>query len=152
KTAEAAQLAGAALAQYGGSDAAPSLVKLKLQADALVAAQLTENAARQKRFREEAEAALKDRNLRAAAPALEQALQSGDDPALRKQYDDAQTALKRYDECRGKAGELRRDPATLEDALAQLNDAAKAWDTLQVRQEIDECTVALQNRRERAGV
>jgi tetratricopeptide (TPR) repeat protein len=152
KTAEAGQLANAALAQYGGTDAAPGLVKLKLQTDALISAQLAKNPAKHKRFREEGEAALKEKNLRAAALALEQALQSGDDPALRKQYEDIQASLKRYDECRGKAVELRRDPATLEDALAQLKEAARAWDTLQVRQEIDEYTVCLQNRRERAGV
>src|SRR5439155_1113650 len=37
-------------------------------------------------------------------------------------------------------------------ALAALRDAAAAWDTLQVRQEIDDCLLALQSRRERLGV
>ena len=40
----------AALAQYGGTDSAPGLVKLKLQADALVSATVTEKPAKQHRF------------------------------------------------------------------------------------------------------
>ena len=36
--------------------------------------------------------------------------------------------------------------------LAVLQDAAKAWDTLQVRQDIDECTLLLQKRRDRVSV
>lgn len=152
RSAEAAQLAGAALQQYGATDIAPRLIRLKLQADTLAASGLTDNAARQRRFRDEADAAVKGKNLRAAAVALEQALQYGDAPDLRRQFDAVRLGLARYDECRAKAAELRRDPATLEDALAQLQEAAKAWDTLQVRQEIDEYRVALQNRRDRAGV
>ncbi|HYT87847.1 MAG TPA: hypothetical protein VEL76_03935 [Gemmataceae bacterium] len=152
KAAEAGQLATFALQQYGASDVAPRLVKLKLQADALTAMQLTDNPARQQRFRDDAAAALKEKNLRAAALAFEQALQYGDDANLRKQLDDVKAALQRYDENRARACELRRDPASLEDALALLNDAAKAWDTLQVRQEIDEYAVALQQRRERVSV
>jgi tetratricopeptide (TPR) repeat protein len=152
KPAEAAQLASAALLQYGGTDAAPRLIKLKLQADALTAAQVAEKADRYKRFRAEGEAALKEKNLRAAALAFEQALQGAEDAALRKQYEDLQATLKRYDDCRNRAAELRRDPTTLEDAIAQLKQAALAWDTLQVRQDLDECTLALQNRRDRVGV
>src|SRR5262249_48705137 len=44
------------------------------------------------------------------------------------------------------------DPAGLEDALAALQEAQKAWDTLQVRQDIDDCTLALQKRRDRLSV
>src|SRR5262249_55517617 len=40
----------------------------------------------------------------------------------------------------------------MEDALTALKDAAQAWDTLQVRQDIDECTLLLQKRRERISV
>src|SRR5262249_58911193 len=50
------------------------------------------------------------------------------------------------------AAELRRNPEQLDDALAALREAAAAWDTLQVRQEIDECTLALQRRRDRISV
>src|SRR5207247_9448152 len=57
-----------------------------------------------------------------------------------------------YDESRQKAAELRRDSTNLEDALAALQDAARAWETPQIRQEIDECTLALQKRRDRLGV
>src|SRR5439155_19489244 len=62
------------------------------------------------------------------------------------------TSLDRYDELRKKAAELRRDPNNLEDAVAALQDAAKAWDTRQVRQEIDEYSLALQKRRDRISV
>ncbi len=152
KADEAARLAAAALQQYGGTDSAEHLARLKRQADALAAAQLTDAAARRDRFRQEGEAALREKNLRAAAIAFEQALQHGDDAALRKQLDEARAALARYDAGRQKAAELRRDAARLEEAIAALQDAAGAWDTLQVRPEIDECTLALQKRRDRVGV
>src|SRR5262249_5496866 len=56
------------------------------------------------------------------------------------------------DDNRRRAAELRRDPGTLEDALAALQEAAKAWDTLDVRMEIDQCTLALQKLRDRISV
>ncbi len=152
KTAEAGQLATAALQQYGGTEVAGRLATLKLQADTLLAAQVADSAAKRQRFRDDGDAARKDRNLRAAALAYEQALQLGDDANLKRQLEDVRTSLARYDDNRVQAAELRRDPATLEDALGRLKDAAAAWDTLQVRQEIDEYTVALQQRRERVGV
>lgn len=152
KALEAAQLATLALQQYGGSDAAEDLTKLKLQADALSAAHLTDDAARHKRFRDEGQAALKESNLRAAAMAFEQALQFGEDKQLRQQHQEIQARLAKYDDNRRKAAELRRDASSLEDALALLREAAQAWDTLQVRQEIDEYTLALENRRDRASV
>src|SRR5947209_3489200 len=64
----------------------------------------------------------------------------------------AAATLSRYEENRRRAGELRRDPAQLEDALAAYQEAARAWDTLEVRQDIDACTLALQKRRERISV
>src|SRR5207237_5586011 len=42
--------------------------------------------------------------------------------------------------------------AHLEEALASLQEAARAWDTLQVRQEIEDCTLALEKRRDRLSV
>ncbi len=47
---------------------------------------------------------------------------------------------------------MRRDPSALEEALESLRAAGKAWDTFQVRQEIEDCTVALQRRRDRVGI
>lgn len=153
KAADAAQLAQAALREFGDSDYAPQLVKLKLQADALQAAQKEEDrGARQQRFRSEGDAALKENNLRAAALAFEQALAARDDIALRRRLDDVRGALDRYDGLRRKAAELRGDPNNLEDALAALQEAAQVWDTLQVRQEIDEYSLALQKRRDRVAV
>jgi tetratricopeptide (TPR) repeat protein len=150
---EAAQLIRKALEEYGGTDLAPQLTKLRLQADALVAAGQSEDAAaRYQRFRDEGEAALRDKNLRAAALAFEQALNARDDARLKEQLDQVRGDLARYDDSRRKAQELRRDPAQLEEAIEALKDAAKAWDTLQVRQELDECTLALQKRRDRVGV
>src|SRR5262249_22668323 len=133
KGVEAAQLAQAAMREFGDSDASGRLVKLKLQADALQGVQKGEDGAtRFARFRGEGESALRDKNLRAAALAFEQALAARDDANLRKQYDDSRVALERYDDLRRKAAELRRDPESLEDALAALQEAAKCWDTLQV--------------------
>lgn len=152
KADEAARLASAALRQYGGTDAGERLAKLKRQADALLAAELNDNTARRDRFRGEAETALRERDLRAAVLAFEQALQYGDDAALRRQLEAVRADLTRYDDNRRRAAELRRDAASLEDALAALEEAAKAWETPQVRQEIDECRFALQKRRDRLSV
>jgi tetratricopeptide (TPR) repeat protein len=152
KADEAAKLGTQALQQFGGTDLADDLGKLKREADALAAAPVDDRAARQARFRDEAAAALRDQNLRAAAIACEQALQAGDDPELRRQYDEVRAALARYDDSRARAARLRRDPSALEDALDALKQAQQAWDTPQVRMEIDECNFALQRRRDRLGV
>jgi tetratricopeptide (TPR) repeat protein len=152
KAEAAATLAAGGLQEYGGSDVADQLAKLKRQADALTATQLTDNAARKDHFRQEGDAARKDGNLRAVAIAYEQALAYGDDADLRRQLDDLRGTLTKYDDNRQRAGDLRRDPANLEDAVAALQEAQKAWDTLQVRQEIDDCTLALQKRRDRLSV
>jgi TolB-like protein len=148
---EAAKLAVDALAEYGGSDAAEPLLTLKRQADALVAVRA--NAAEQaKRIRAEADAALAAHNLRTAAVALENILAAGDDAELRKQLDDIHDRLRRYDDDRARAAELRRDPGQLDDALAALTDAQKAWDTPEVRDQIDAYNLALQKRHERLSV
>lgn len=150
--AKATELATTALKEYGGTESAPQLLKLKLQADALAAAPLADNAAKQRHFRDEADAALKDQNKRAAALALEQALAFGDDATLRQTYDQVRADLTKYDDNRARAAELRRDPARLEEALDLLREAEKAWPTLPLRQDIDEYTLALQNRRDRVSV
>jgi tetratricopeptide (TPR) repeat protein len=152
KADEAAKLAAAGLQQYGGGDGAEKLAQLKRQADALAAAQIDDGAARRARFAREGDDAVRDKNLRAAVIAYEQALQAGDDPALRSRLDEVRVTVSRYDEQRQRALDLRRDPANLEQALAALQEAAKAWDTPQVRQDIDECTLALQKRRDRVSV
>ncbi|MCI0431233.1 MAG: hypothetical protein L0210_11935, partial [Rhodospirillales bacterium] len=149
---EASRLAATALQQYGGTDSAAQLTQLKLQADALTAARQGDQTARRSHFQQEADAALRDKNLRAAALAYEQVLLLGDDAALRRQLDELRATLTRYDDGRRRAAELRRDPERMEDALAALRDAAAAWDTLQVRQEIDDCTLALQKQRDRISV
>lgn len=148
----AAHLATRALETYGGTETAFALEKLKRQADALLASTLDDTRTRQIRFRAEAEAAMRDRNLRAAAIAFDQALANGADAELKRQADEVRSSLTRYDENRQRAAELLRDPNTLEDALAALQEAAKAWDTLQVRQEIDQCNLLLQKRRDRVSV
>jgi tetratricopeptide (TPR) repeat protein len=148
---EAAQLAGQALAQYGGSDSADDLLKLKHEADALAGAQ-TGAVDQRRKARAEAEAALEAKNLRGAAVALEQALRQGDDAELKKQSDDVRDRLSRYDDNRRRAEELRHDPSSIEEAVAALQDAQKAWDTFEVQQQIAEYSLALQNRRDRIGV
>jgi hypothetical protein len=149
---EAERLATAGLQQFGPTDAADQLAQLKRQADALTAAQVNDNLARFQRFRQDGEAALAERNLRAAAIAFDQALSCGEDAEVRRKLTDINTALKQYDDNRARAMELRRDPANLEDAIAALQSAGQAWDTLQVRQEIDLYTLALQKRRDRISV
>src|SRR5207248_20509 len=130
-------LVTASLKQYGSENNAEEFVQLKRQADALVSADVSDQGARLQRFRREGEAALAEKNLRAAALAFEQALLAGEDTALRRQYADIQTALARYDDNRRRAAELRRNPADLEDAIAALREAAAAWDTAQIREEIE---------------
>jgi tetratricopeptide (TPR) repeat protein len=149
---QASQLATAGLQQFGGSDEADRLARLKREADAIASTQSTDNSAQLAHYRQEGDAALAEKNLRAAAIAFEQAMQYGADDAVRRQVDDLHTALARYDDGRRRAHELRRDPANLEDAIAALRGAAAAWDTLQVREEIDSYTLALQKRRDRIGV
>jgi tetratricopeptide (TPR) repeat protein len=152
--AEAAKLANDALAQHGAApgQAPEELARLKREADAVVTASAGDPAARRARLRADAEAALKDRNLRGAAVAYEQALALADDADLRKQYDDVRARLVNYDDLRARAARLRKDPGSLEDAVGLLKEAATAWDTPQVRLEIDECNLALQLRRERVSV
>ncbi|MCI0683416.1 MAG: hypothetical protein L0Y71_15030 [Gemmataceae bacterium] len=153
KAAEAVQLAHLALKEFGDGDASDQLVKLRLQADALATASKREDDdTRIQRYRGEGEAALREQNLRAAAIAFEQAVQLRADARLQGQLDDIRDKLQKYDGLRRRAQELRRDPQQLEDALAALNDAARHWDTLQVRQEIDECNLALQKRRDNISV
>jgi len=152
KADEAAKLAGAGLRQYGGGDDAGPLAQLKRQADALAGAQAGDGAARRDRLVRDGDDALGDKNLRAAVIAYEQALQAGDDPTLRTRLDEVRAAVSRYDDQRQRARELRRDPANLEQALAALQEAARVWDTPQVHEDIDECTLALQKRRDRISV
>ena len=149
---QASQLAQLALQQYGGTDAAAELSQLKQQADALIVAPVADNGTKRTLCVKEAEAAVTDNNLRNAFLAYEQALNLGDDPVLRQKHDQVRDALARYDDNRRRAADLRRDPANLEDALGALQEADKMWDTPQVRMEIDECSLALQKRRDRLSV
>src|SRR5438477_131308 len=88
--------------------------------DAIVSnltAPLADNTGRRAFYEKEVDAALKDNNPRGAALAYEQILLLGDDPVVKKKLDDLRDSLTRYDDCRRRAAELRRDPANLEDAL-----------------------------------
>jgi tetratricopeptide (TPR) repeat protein len=153
KITEAAKLAAAALQEFGASDAAPQLVKLKLQADALASAGATDDKAAQiKALRDQGQAALDAGNLRAAALAFDQALALGDDAGLKKTNDDLHVKLAQYDDNRQKAQELRKDSARLEDAINCLKDAQKAWPSLEVSQDIDEYSTLLQNRRDSLSI
>jgi tetratricopeptide (TPR) repeat protein len=151
KPEDAARLAIAGLQQYGGGETGEALAQLKRQADALVAA-ADNGAARRAQLVSDGDNACRDKNFRAAVVAYEQALVLGDDPGLRGRLDEVRATLTRYDEQRQRARDLRRDPANLEQALAALQAAAAAWDTPQVREDIDECTLALQKRRDRISV
>jgi tetratricopeptide (TPR) repeat protein len=153
KPEEAARLAGSALSQYGGGDKAEDLARLKQEAEAIVtAAAPDETAVRRTSLKAEAERAIEDRNYRTAAVSLEQALALGDDPVLSKQLTEVRDKLQTYDENRRLAAELRRDPTRLEEAMTRLRTARKAWDTLQIQQEIEECQLVLERRRDRLSV
>src|SRR5262249_42465880 len=78
--------------------------------------------------------------------------QIADDNDARRKLDEVRDVLTRYDDARARAARLRRDPSQLEDALAALQEARQAWDTPQVRSEIDDYTFALQQRRDRPSV
>jgi tetratricopeptide (TPR) repeat protein len=149
---DAGKLATDALQQFGGTDAADTLTRLKRETAAVSATQIRDDSDRRDRFRREGEAAVRENNLRAAAIAFETSLQYGDQDDVRRQLDDLRGRLNRYDDGRQRALQLRRDPSQIEDAIAALKDAAASWDTLQVRQDIDECNLLLQKRRERISV
>jgi hypothetical protein len=149
---QAAKLAADALKEFGASDAAPALVKLKLQADALALAQTGSDPGARKTFVDQGQAALDAGNSRAAVAAFDQALALGDDAQLKQRADDLRAKLAKYDENRARAAELRRDPATLDDAIALLKDAGQQWDTVENRQDLDDYNLALQNRKDRVAV
>jgi tetratricopeptide (TPR) repeat protein len=150
--AQAATLATDALAQFGDTDLAETITSLKRQADALVGAGL-EGKARGQKFFDEAEAARKANNIRAAVVAYEQAIAAGAEPGeLKETYETLRTRLTRYDDNRTRAAELRKDPMQLEQARTVLKAAAENWDTPQVRQEIAEVENAIDNRRDRVAI
>jgi hypothetical protein len=149
---EAAKLANDAVQQYGETRFAEKLISLKRQADALAAASTNDKKGQFDRLKETYLAAKQDNQLRAAASALEQALQFGEDADLKKELDVLHDRLNRYDALRVQAAELRKDPARLEEAVDNLKQAAKIWDTPELQREIDDCNLALQNRRDRLAV
>ncbi|MFL5341791.1 MAG: hypothetical protein ACJ8F7_16725, partial [Gemmataceae bacterium] len=146
---EAAKLGASALLQFGDTAARERITRLVRQAYSLVT---TQTADRQARFKNEFEAAQKQHNLRAAVLALEETLQNGADPGVNQQLIDIRGTLRKYDELRVAAADLRRDPTRLEQSLATLRAAAKLWDTPGVQQEIAEVLQLLQNRRDRLAV
>src|SRR5207245_6253468 len=112
-----------ALQQVANTVGAEKLKQVARQANALVAAQGGDKQERFAKFEAEYEAAAKDKGLRAAALALEQALQNGDDDSLKQKLDDLRNTLTKFDELRAKAAEQRKAPAQLEDAIATLQEA-----------------------------
>jgi tetratricopeptide (TPR) repeat protein len=153
KAVDAARLSTDALKEFGGGGDSQALIKLQLQADALASVQKDEDgAARYNRYRTAGEAALAEKNLRAAALAFEQAILAREDAALQQKLDAINADLQKYDALRARAAELRKDPQQLEEAITALKGAQEAWDTLPVRQELDEYTLALQKRRDTISV
>lgn len=155
KPEEAARLASQALVLYGSTEMAEELTQLKRQADALVAAQSTEQAsARADRLRLEVQTALKpeQNNLRAAVVALEQLDGLDQSPEIDQQLTTLRDRLTRYDTALQRARQLRAQPETLDDALEQYQVAAQAWDNFQVQREIEECNHALSLRKPRLAI
>ena len=149
---EAARLINTALAQYGGSQDAGKLLKLKQQADALLATSISDQTARRSRFVSEAEAAMRENNLRSALSSYEQALAAGEEPTLKQKAAELRTRLTKYDTCLARATDLRREPLQWDEALTEYQTALAAWETPQVRQHIADMQLALQKRRPRLGV
>ena len=153
KAEDAAKLARDALKEFGDGDTADALVQLILKAEAIKNAEKAEDKdGRFARFKKEGEAAIAERNLRAAAVAFEQALLTQADADLQKTCDDIRVKLDTYDAFRKKAAELRKDPLQIEGGIAALTEAANAWDTPQIRQEIDEAQTAKTTKRDTVGV
>ncbi len=149
----AGPLSNDALKQFGGTDQGPALADVQRQAEAIRLASADVQKVRRDQLLLDAEAARKDNNLRAAVIASEMALADApaDDPQ-RQAFEAVRVRLNRYDEQRELANRLRRDRATLEDALPALLSAQEAWDTPQVRSDIDEVRFALSRCRDRLGV
>jgi hypothetical protein len=149
---EATQLVNQALAQYEDPTTTQQLSDLKRQADALRSIQLQKQQS-QVQFRQEAEQAAKSGNLRAALLSYEQAITTGvEDAGFRQSYDTLRTKLSTYDTSRTRAAELRKDPRQLEQAVQLFRTAREAWDTPEVRQDIQSCELALSHRRDRLAV
>ncbi len=148
----AGQLATQALAQYGDDPWAGKIAALKRQADTLLAVKSAEAGPQIARYRQEAESALKENNLRAAQLAFEQLLALQPDGATQKQADEVAVRLAKYDAARERAQELRKDPNTMEEAVAAYQEAAQAWNTLQIGEELADAQLALQKRRDRLAV
>jgi len=149
KAEEAVQLATAGLQQFGDGPAAIPLTEAQRQADAMVA--LSGNV-QLVRLRADGDAAVRDHNPRAASVTWGEAVRLTPDVAVQQRLDDVNATLGRYDECLRRAAALRRDPARLEDAIAALQGAQKAWDTPEVHDQIADYLLALQKRRERLAV
>lgn len=146
--ASASLLAGQALGRFGGTSQIDRLLRLKRQADALLA---QGDGDRRARLRVEAEKARGDNNLRTALLAFEQLAALGDAEA-KQSAAQVRAVLARHEAARQRAAELRRDPQQLEEALSALKDAAGAWDTPETQQEIADLQLARAARRDRLAV
>lgn len=150
---EALRLTNEALKEFGDGDDADKLVLLRIQAEAIRNAEKKEGAEpRFARFKKEGDVAIAEKNLRAAVLAYEQAIEAKADADLVKTLDEIRGRLEDYDAFRKKGADLRRDPGQIEEALAAFKAAAAAWDTLQVRADIDDCQLALAKRRDTVAV
>lgn len=145
KPEEAAKLAGEALRQFENTEVFDKLAALKRQADALLPVQADDRKARFEHFKKEFDEAMKAGNKRGAVVALEQALQNGEDDALKSKLDQLIGDLKRYDQLRERAAAARTDRSQLDEAIAALLEAQKISDTAAVRQEIEEFQALLQD-------
>ena len=150
---EAAKLAGQALGQHGDGDRADDLAKLKQAGRrGRLRRRRRRHPPARRNSRRRPTPPSPTRTSRAAAVALEQAVALGADAALSQQLEDVRGKLKVYDENRALAVDLAAIATRLEEGLAYLRKAAAMWDTLQVRQEIDEYRLIIEKRRDRVGV
>lgn len=148
----ASQLVVLALGQFQQEPEAGKLAALKRLADALQQAAKSDILPLFMRYRSEADAAVKENNLRAAVLALEQAVVLKPDGSLQQQLTQLRDKLNKYDVACEKARELRKDTNSLEEAIAALQEAGSHWDTLTVRQELADLQLALDQRRERLAI
>jgi colicin import membrane protein len=149
---QAVELVTLAMAQYTDVNDAGQLASLKRQANALITAKNGDVTVQITRYRQQAEKAKQENNLRAALLSLEEAQAVKADAGLQQEVETLRTKLNHHDAALERATQLRRQPYQLEEASKAYEEALALWDTVQVRQALADTQLAIQKRRDRIAV
>ncbi|HMP17081.1 MAG TPA: hypothetical protein PKD72_08675, partial [Gemmatales bacterium] len=103
-------------------------------------------------YRQQADQARKENNLRVALVALEQANELEPTVVLQQEMEPLRKKLQLHDAAVERASQLRREPQHLEEACKAYEEALQHWDTLPVRQALADARLALTQRRDRLAV